>query len=222
MANISNAKGTLNVSVKAGSEKEMRDFLACLAEYFRYGEYGAFFDPTSSIAVQKEKEGFSCSVDFTGFGRWSFMENIGGWFGSWSKTKEIEKYVKEIEKYDFRLMFDFVDFEEGCEIFYHAIVSISHNAGNPLDAACVTEDECEDISITAENLVAYDMYADDEVIDGESSAAEIRDFLLYGNDEYADVLTEDEARRIANEYGILYDECTLDYLLDEYGVVKCN
>ena len=119
-------------------------------------------------------------------------------------------------------MFDFADFEEGCQIFYHAIVSISHSAGDPLDAARVTEDEYDDISITAENLVAYSMYADDEVIDGESSATEIRDFLLYGNDEYADVLTEEEARRIANEYGILYDECTLDYLLNEYGVAKRN
>lgn len=217
MANISDAKGALDVTVKANTEKEMQDFLACLAEYFGYGEYGAFFDPTNNIAIEKEKEGFSCSVDFTGAGRWAFTENIGYWSGSWSKTKETEKYVKEIERYDFRLAFDFADFEEGCEVFYHAIVSVSHSAGDPLDAACVTEEEYENIGITAENLVAYGMYADDEVIDSKSSAKEIRDFLLCENEEYADALTEKKAREIADKYGILYAYCASDYLMDEFG-----
>ena len=209
MANMSSAYGNLTITVK-GNEQEFMKFADSLAIYFASGFYGASFDAPYLNDIQNVNGTCSTDVTFMGWGRWTFDENLRRFFNSWAENSDCEA-LEKLKGISFKLVFDFVDCEEGMETLYTEKASIEHKANEPWEKSQYREIECETLAFTADNLIAYGMADEDSVIEVRN-VEELRNFLEECTE--ADNFSESDLKRyVSNHYGeILHDWEALDVL----------
>ena len=209
MANISTAYGELTIIAEC-DKKEFREFQTALSKYLQRGEYGADFYETDKFQFENGK--CETTVDFHGWGRWTFDENLKR-FGVWAKNSSC-KELDKMKGISFKLIFDFVDCEEGMETLYTEKASIEHKANAPWGETQYRELECESLAFTADNLIAYGI--EDSVIEVKN-IEELRDFLEECTE--ADSLSDSDLKRyVSDHYGeMLYDWEALDVLNEMRG-----
>ena len=209
MANISTAYGELTIIAEC-DKKKFGEFQTALSKYLQRGEYGADFYETDKFQFENGK--CETTVGFHGWGRWTFDENLKR-FGVWAKNSGCEELSK-IKGISFKLIFDFVDCEEGMETLYTEKASIEHKANEPWEKSQYREIECETLAFTADNLIAYGI--EDSVIEVRN-VEELRDFLKECTE--ADSLSESDLKRyVSDHYGeMLYDWAALDVLNEMRG-----
>ena len=211
MVNMSRAYGKLTITAKV-NEQEFMKFADSLAIYFAAGFYGASFDAPYLNDIQNVNGTCSAEVNFMGTGLWTFDENLKR-FGVWAKNSSC-KELDKMKGISFKLIFDFVDCEEGMETLYTEKASIEHKANAPWGKTQYREIECETLAFTADNLIAYGI--EDSVIEVRN-VEELRDFLKECTE--ADSLSESDLKRyVSDHYGeMLYDWAALDVLNEMRG-----
>ena len=127
------------------------EFQEALSTYLKSGLYGADFD-AEDVFDQNADGTCSVEVDFNGRGRWTFDKNLRN-FGLWAK-KSSSKELDKLKKISFKLVFEFVDHDEGAEILYTETASVEHKANEPWESCQYTEIEHEDLDYTVDKLPA--------------------------------------------------------------------
>lgn len=228
MANISDSNGKIRISLGAGESKEdMVKTWNIIKKFWGYGEYGAFFDEISDKDVCEDMDGVYAEADFSGTGRWSFENNVES-FGRWiESTDAITDDEKDfLRDRGFSIRYDFCDYEMGCEVFYEATMENVHEKGTSLGSI---NGEClsyEDIDITADNLIDYAGYSEDEVADMNMPREELKQWFFDNdsseNEQIEAVFDNDEAYRqlMQDERGTIFwpydDNIDWDAYIDEF------
>lgn len=220
MANESEATGTLEIIAKC-DEKKFMEFQEALKAYLGSGFYGASFDVED--VFDKNADGTcSVSVDFIGYGRWTFSNNLER-FGLWAsydadmrgKDSGYEA-LNKMKGIGFKLVFEFVDHEPGMEILYTETASVEHKANEPWKLCQYTEIKHEDIDYTVDNLVDYGVVDEDTIIE-VGDVEELRDFIGEEADDFSD--SDIEAYVSEHRGEMLYDWEIPD-AIDEINEIK--
>ena len=164
MANISSAYG--QEKIYAQTLEGLKSYVKAMARLSEledeYGMYYTIHGQPETFAennYKKEEDGkVSVSMPFTGIGRWSFYNNLES-FEDWymkpnrfdgnsvlEAKAEMRKALQAVEK----ITYDFFDYEEGCGLLYHAVVSLLFEVGN-IKAEKI--DLWEDYPLTARNRI---------------------------------------------------------------------
>lgn len=198
MANLSDATGVLEIIAKC-NEKEFMGFQESLATYLASGVYGASFD--AEDVFDKNDDG-TCSVEvnFMGWGRWTFSDNLRR-FGVWAKNSNC-KELNKLKGISFKLVFDFVDHEEGQQILYTEKACVEHKANEPWELCQYTEIEHEDLDYTVDNLIDYCVVDEDSIIE-VGNVEELREFIGEEADDFSD--SDLEAYVSAHRGELLHD-----------------
>ena len=150
-------------------------------------------------------------ADFSGTGRWNFENNVES-FGRWiESTDAITDDEKDfLRNMDFSIRYDFCDYEMGCEVFYKATMENVHEKGTSLGSINVEYLSYEDIDITAQNLIDYACYSEDEVADMNMPREELKQWFFDNdsseNEQIEAVFDNDEAYRqlMQDERGTIF------------------
>ena len=211
MANISTANGELTIIAEC-DKKEFRKFQTALNEYLQRGEYGADFYETDKFQFENGK--CETTVGFHGWGRWTFDENLRRFFIAWAdyySANSNELNLKFLMPFSFKLIFDFVDYEEGQQLLYTEKASIEHKANAPWKETSFEVLSYEDIEFTADNLIDYGAVDDDELIE-VTDVSNLREFL----DNEADDISDSELETYAkNHRGEILHSWEMSDVIDE-------
>lgn len=158
MANISDASGTIRITLNGGKTKDdmMKTWDIIRRFWDMGGDYGAIFGQISEDDITRDSDGLHAEADFYGSGRWTFVGNVES-FGEWIEANNVitPEEKQFLVDQDFSIDYDFADCELGCEAFYEAKMESEHKAGTPLssiEAKTISEKEIE---ISAENIRKY-------------------------------------------------------------------
>lgn len=169
MANISNAFGDCTVTAKdSETAQRVAELLHSLIDSFGYYTHLNLEDGVQS----KEMNTFECS--FYADGRWSFknnMEMMGAWIRNNEEINKSTEIIKELEKEDFKVSFDYVDEEQGCAFIEDGVASIHHKANTPIESMEYIPESCECYDYTVKNLIeicGYDREYAEELFDDDS------------------------------------------------------
>lgn len=151
MANISNAFGDCTVTAKdSNTAQRVAELLHSLIDSFGYYTHLNIEDGVQC----EEKNCFECS--FYADGRWSFqnnMEMMGTWIRNNEDINNSSETIKELEKEDSKVSFDYVDEEQGCAFIEDGVSSIHHKANTPIESMDYIPESCERYDYTVENLI---------------------------------------------------------------------
>ena len=208
MANISDAHGTIKFKTKT---KEDMVFLLDVFKLLEYGEY--YTDLIQDIGdleknLVNEDGHVTYRCYFEANGRWVYQENIEYCF-LWIKNglehfNRLSDYERLVNT-EFSIVYDFVDFECGVMVLYHAVIEVEHKAGVPLEKTKPKTIEKDDYEFTIQNILD---------ITGEDYEYVLNYFgLLEGG-------YENEHSR----YQFRCPDCLekLEYINGEYICPKCN
>lgn len=228
MANISDASGKIRISLDAGESKEdMVKAWSIIKKFWEYGEYGAVYAGISEKDVREDRDGIHAEADFSGTGRWTFENNVES-FGRWIENDNVITPEEKafLAGRDFRIRYDFCDYEMGCGVFYEAKMENVHKAGTSLDSIKAESLSYEDIDITADNLCDYIGYSEDDVADMSMPREELKQWFFENdsaeNEKIEAVFDNDEAYRqlMQDEGGTIFwsydDNIDWDSYVDEF------
>ena len=160
MANISDAFGTITIWVGATEPKEQQRLTNNFKKIFdevMSGKTACYYTDISSWTIDKDDDGNGIVGvgDFNGCGRWAFEANCRYTY-DWLKQgvenrPELKKLLDEINKYNWKISYEFADEEAGCEVLYEMNCDIDHRAGE--DKAYQSIRYEEDFDYNAQNLV---------------------------------------------------------------------
>lgn len=193
MANRTNARGSLTITLEKTSGKEFIDFISALRSVFESFEYPTVL---GDINVTDEH---TAECSFSGDGRWAYSENIKS-FGYWCSfaNKRDTDAAKALTKYDFKLAFSFVDYDPGLNILYTEKASTEHKKNEPMNKSRYEFEYRSNIEANADNLISYGVFEEGEVIDRSYDNDKIREFL---EDEG---LTDEQVDNIIEKNKVLY------------------
>lgn len=197
------------------------EFQESLKTYLGSGFYGASFD-TEDVFEQNDDGTCSVSVDFIGYGRWTFSNNLKR-FGLWASYDADMKgknsgyeALNKMKGIGFKLVFEFVDHEPGMGILYTETASVEHKENEPWKLCQYTEIKHEDIDYTVDNLVDYGVVDEDTIIE-VGDVEELRDFIGEEAEEFSD--SDIEAYVSEHRGEMLYDWEIPD-AIDEINEIK--
>ncbi len=209
MANISDATGS--ITIETGS-KEVLEAVYEVFEISRGFDYYTSLDTDLTYTEYDEEDRvFTLSSGFVGSGRWVYENNIECLF-EWAIDDLSEEKKELLESNDFKIEFNFEDYECGCDVHYHAVVVINHEKGVPLLNTKSEEVECDDLGTDwgtrLEDGLESEEYMVDMLLESESSyvfsfLSEERDGLEeYFGESLEDLFSsEDEDwRKIGKKY----------------------
>ena len=178
MANLSDASGKISLTLR-GSREDMTKAWGIIMRFWGDGEYGASYADIGANGVQMRGKDAYAESGFSGCGRWSFANNIES-FGRWIDTSPA---VTEDEKdflrnTNFIIDYDFADCELGCGAFYEAKMKSEHKAGTPLSSITTKTISDKEIEISAANIRKYIGYEDDEIADMGIPREELRQWFI--------------------------------------------
>lgn len=154
MANLSDAFG--NIEIK-GSEKVIESILR-LFELSDAWEYNTSIDLESTEKPTDD----TCTVNFFGTGRWCYENNIEFFF-RWVNDEITEEDRALLEDSDFEIIFDFTDYEPGCEVFYEATEALRHKKGVKLDETEYIQSEYSALDLSWGNRLDLEVENDDQL-----------------------------------------------------------
>lgn len=195
MANLSTAFGTTTIT--APTKDLLAKFLYLQTKSNEHAYYDTTFDRTHNSTFDKIKElvkesaieySTSATIDlsFTGTGRWVFYNNIAWFFDDlkpdaklewlFEKDEQLRNIVAQLQKEKLHATFDVSDSEPGANFITLFEQEIEWN---PDQQKSIISDENVSVSteFTAENLIKYDFYDTDEVIDVEYIRDHFDDFI---------------------------------------------
>lgn len=154
MANLSDAFG--NIEIK-GSEKVIESILRLFGLSDAW-EYNTSIDLES---IEKPTDD-TCTVNFYGTGRWCYENNIEFFFRL--VNDEITKEDRTLlEGSDFEIIFDFTDYEPGCEVFYEATEALRHKKSVKLDETEYIQSEYSALDLSWGNRLDLEVENDDQL-----------------------------------------------------------
>lgn len=135
MSNISSAHGyiVIDYDLCVNGQYAVKSFLKLLAKTTDYTQYDTSIDLTDSLALFEEslQEEYDLTIEFQGTGRWSYLHNVKilfemlGWVASeYHFESEYYTMLNYFIKSEIPIEFKFVDIEEGCELYYGAIIEV--------------------------------------------------------------------------------------------------
>lgn len=188
MANISDAFGTVIVTSSdlETSEKLLRIFHSVQSKFDYYTDYD--LDNIHQVGERK------VSANFTASGRWTFSTNLL-WFGKWLQENiESEEDREFLESRRWECLFEYADYECGCEVFGQGSAVVEHARNSLLSEAMYTELNWEDLEPTYWNFfdvlgwslqeIANERYFE-SILDGEESIVGYCEDIYKFLDDYA-------------------------------------
>ena len=215
MANMSTANGTCCIIASSQNEcYKLYDILKH-AEFEKW-EYATIYASKIAGFEAVLLDGrYQFQVDFEGYGRWSYFNNIEASF-RWLKKYLTEEEWMFLTETDFEIRYEYTDYECGFQFLEDDDVRIIHCAGLDPTYSPVIEESCESYPYSPLWLMlkANCGRSIDEVLDGEYFWDELdeenkkrlyeRTVLDYKDYYY---LTQDEAKeRVLNE-SVYFKEC---------------
>lgn len=190
MANLSDASGL--ATIKASSKEACERILGILEDSLGRGDYGTYFDK-SSVDVYDEGECFSLDCNFDACGRWSYASNIE------NSPRIIRRYASEdvafLESIAWKIIYDYRDFEPGCELLGNFVYILEHKAGTKLESSEIIEEgECTSYSCTWFNIMRVMEYSIDELLDDRGlfydDVVDDQDALECFEDDFEDFISD--------------------------------
>lgn len=181
MANISDASGKISLTLNGSETKDdmMKTWDIIRRVWDTGGDYGATYEQISEDDITRDGDGLHAEMDFFGSGRWTFTGNVES-FGEWLDTSPVitEDEKDFLRSKDFSIDYDFADCELGCGAFYEAKMESDHKAGTPLSSIAARTISSKEIEISAANIRKYIGYEDDEIADMGIPREELRQWFL--------------------------------------------
>lgn len=181
MANISDASGTIRITLNGGKTKDdmMKTWDIIRRFWDMEGDYGAIFGQISEDDITRDSDGLHAEADFYGSGRWTFVGNVES-FGEWIEANNVitPEEKQFLVDQDFSIDYDFADCELGCGAFYEAKMKSEHKAGTPLSSITAKTISDKEIEISAANIRKYIGYEDDEIADMGIPREELRQWFI--------------------------------------------
>lgn len=146
MANVSEAQGTIEVVAPSESVIKAIEKVFDLA---LKGTYDTNLDCKTYCNIDGK---YFLNADFWGSGRWGYEENIQKLF-TWHKNQMSKKDIELLESSDFTIIFDFIDYEPGFEVFYSATEYLEHKAGTSLEDTVYDISDYEDLDCSWGNRI---------------------------------------------------------------------
>jgi hypothetical protein len=177
MANMSTAYGT--VCAYAETKENAERVLNVIHRELGDVDYGTCIDECrdGTLAAEYTGENWMAESSFTGTGRWVFEENVHR-LSDW-----LQESMNELKPLDFRLEFEFDDYEPGCSALYRATMTADHKAGDSKIEFEMSDYESYDI--TAKNLRSLNF--GDDVMDLNDPKDRLMEwFISRQGEEYAD------------------------------------
>jgi hypothetical protein len=177
MANMSTAYGT--VCAYAETKENAERVLNVIHRELGDVDYGTCIDECrdGTLAAEYTGENWMAESSFTGTGRWVFEENVHR-LSDW-----LQESMNELKPLDFRLEFEFDDYEPGCSALYRATMTADHKAGDSKIEFEMSDYESYDI--TAKNLRSLNF--GDDVMDLNDPKDRLMEwFINEQGEEYAD------------------------------------
>lgn len=167
MANISDAHGTLIIRKNNSNAtlKTVKKFLQ-ESEKFYYG----------NLVIDPNDVDFDKKLEFSTSGKWSLYSTLKHYFENFETLTDKEK--QEIN--GLSLLFDYVDYEPGFELFENGLIEIATSYKNNELRTIVIQDTEKSIEINAYNLEYHEMC--DEAFDT---------FTIYGIENLQKALKRD-------------------------------
>lgn len=141
MANVSSADGQLTIT--AQSEQTVRAIFEGIIripeqDKWDYGIYTGYdtANPPRPIKIERKQDvGYVSSFDFWGDGRWAMRHTLESYTSEVAKTLKDKnpELLARLEKEEFKIDFNYVDFEFGAQFITDDAVTISHTANTPLE-----------------------------------------------------------------------------------------
>lgn len=185
MANISDASGKIRITLNGDETKDgmMKTWDIIRRFWDMGGDYGAIFEQISEDDIMRDSDGLHAEADFYGSGRWTFIGNVES-FGEWIDTSPVitEDEKDFLKSKDFSIDYDFADCELGCGAFYEAKMKSEHKAGTPLSSITAKTISDKEIEISAANIRKYIGYEDDEIADMGIPREELRQWFIENDD----------------------------------------
>lgn len=164
MANISEAYGYM--TIKAATLDEIETIL----ELHDRGQEGVCYDimitlsdldePIDRAVFNEETSQYELELDFTGNGRWNFINNVEQFIPTILKMDDED----ELSNVSFQAEFNFKDAEPGCNFIYEATILVGYDAKSG-KVYKQTLSESDEVDYTASNLIEYGFYNSWEVLD---------------------------------------------------------
>lgn len=151
MSNISDASGYLTIS--ANDAKAVKSVFKVVRKILEIDDdFATDFYDESSLRIEKETPWtYEGGIGFSASGRWTYQSDIES-FGELAKER-FEDELSGIEDFYFRLEFSYIDFEQGCEVFYEATDVLEHEEGAPIYQCKYTNTSYENIDMSVYNYM---------------------------------------------------------------------
>lgn len=150
----------------------------------------------------------NCTADFTGVGRHCFQENIANLF-HWLEKRELISEEEKIllENSDFKIIFDFTDYEPGSEIFCQAVDILEHKKNTPLSEIEYIPCEYTSLSLDWSTRLDYKVESKDALASmlNDMDGGKMMEFL------------EEESKGLEKHFG-----CSLLEVLDHLSLMLPN
>ena len=180
MANLSDASGTVTLTVP--TKKDLKNFLFLHALSERHAEYHTIiidrygFEPTlkdynsldeiienEMIEEYNLKDNYKATFYFTACGRWCFENNLS-WFFDCLYTDYDDDFLKELKnnlkEKTITAFFDFVDSEPGCGFISDQEILVTYENGE----STVTVQKNHTCDYTVQNLLDYNIYGRYDIV----------------------------------------------------------
>lgn len=207
MANISDASGTVNITAPT-----IRDAVAIIEIFnksLEAGDYYTIISKDYEFLGNDDNGNCEISCSFCGCGRWAFACNIeysARWVNTELKRKKKEEDVQYLESKNWKMIYDFTDYEPGCGVFGQGTAGISHEAGQKLEKSKYIDGDWSKLPFTYYRIMDTMGWSIDEILDeryatsvlsGENDVEEYKDDLLEFLHDYAAYrcMSEEEARK---------------------------
>ncbi len=204
MANISDACGSITIVADSKEAAEVLLHTYKVAEYWDYGTIGVNGIPEHDPETNK----WVLESGFCGWGRWSYEVNASKhliWCinspGDFSPEE-----IRTLRNSNFEIIYDFKDYECGCEFYYQEICRLIHKKGISLVDTEFVQDEYIDLDTSWGNRLAEELESEDYMIG----------FLIDSEPEDVYEFLERERASLEKYFGKTLEEHAEEYN-DEYG-----
>lgn len=238
MANLSDASGTVTLTVP--TKKDLKDFLFLQAlserhvEYYtniiyKYGLEPTLEDYNSLDEIIEDEvieeydlnDGYKATFYFAACGRWCFEKNLE-WFFDCLDIDYEENFANNLrdnlKTKTITAFFDFIDSERGCSFIADQEILVTYKNGE----TAIDVQNNYTCDYTIQNLLDYDIYGRNEIVSErwlkenydrftdsfKTSDPEFYQFLTTHKDDIYPHLTDDE---------YVYELDEFDYMLENNG-----
>lgn len=207
MANISTAFGRVEIS--APTARDIIEIIDIINANLGVVDYYTFISKDYNLLDRDDDGNCVATCSFSGSGRWAFACNIeytGNWLNSELKRRGKAEDAEYLEGFTWGLMYDFTDYEPGCEVFGQGKAGIVHKAGQKLTKCEYVEGDWDELPFTYYCIMDAMGWSIDEileeryatsVLEGENSIEEYEDDLMEFLRDYADYkcISKEEAQK---------------------------